>query len=82
MYDFRICLHVFAVNDKEAFVSTLRAARNMSFQGIVTPRGHIDKLAESMVQRLLEQKFVLLSRSAGLRFADGQRPAYKGKAFY
>ena len=37
---------VFAVNDKEAFVSTLRAARNMAFQGIITPRGHIDKLAE------------------------------------
>jgi leucyl-tRNA synthetase len=37
---------VFVVNDKEAFVSTLRAARNMAFQGTITPRGHIEKLAE------------------------------------
>ena len=37
---------VFAVNDKEAFVSTLRAARNMAFQGTITPRGHIEQLAE------------------------------------
>ncbi|KAF8153999.1 hypothetical protein B0H34DRAFT_662062 [Crassisporium funariophilum] len=37
---------VFAVNDKEAFVSTLRAARNMAFQGTITPRGHIEQLVE------------------------------------
>lgn len=37
---------VFAINDKEAFVSTLRAARNMAFQGTITPRGHIEQLAE------------------------------------
>lgn len=37
---------VFAANDKEAYVVTLRAARNMAFQGIITPRGNIDKLAE------------------------------------
>ncbi|PPQ63439.1 hypothetical protein CVT24_004971 [Panaeolus cyanescens] len=37
---------VFAVNDQEAFVCTLRAARNMAFQGIITPRGNIQQLAE------------------------------------
>ena len=37
---------LFAVNDKEAFVCTLRAARNMAFQGTITPRGHIEQLAE------------------------------------
>ncbi|KAF8890674.1 hypothetical protein BD779DRAFT_1610758 [Infundibulicybe gibba] len=29
---------VFAINEKEAFLCTLRAARNMAFQGISTPR--------------------------------------------
>lgn len=37
---------VFAINDQEAFVSTLRAARNMAFQGTITPQGHIEQLAE------------------------------------
>ncbi|KAF9453511.1 leucyl-tRNA synthetase [Macrolepiota fuliginosa MF-IS2] len=37
---------VFAANDKEAYVCTHRAARNMTFQGIVTPRGEVNKLAE------------------------------------
>ncbi|KAJ3503221.1 hypothetical protein NLJ89_g8530 [Agrocybe chaxingu] len=37
---------VFAANDKEAFVCTLRAARNMAFQGTFSPRGHIEQLAE------------------------------------
>jgi len=37
---------VFAANDKEAYVCTLRAARNMAFQGVITPRGHIEQLAE------------------------------------
>lgn len=32
------------INNKEAFVSTLRAARNMAFQGTITP--HIEQLAE------------------------------------
>ena len=27
-------------------MSTLRAARNMAFQGTITPRGHIETLAE------------------------------------
>ena len=58
---------VFAV--KEAFVSTLRAARNMAFQGTITPRGQIDKLAEIDAQRLLVQLF--RDQPAGLRFADG-----------
>jgi leucyl-tRNA synthetase len=37
---------VFAINDKEAFLCTYRAARNMAFQGISTPRGNVDQLLE------------------------------------
>ncbi|KAH9922289.1 leucine-tRNA ligase [Epithele typhae] len=37
---------VFAINDKEAYVCTYRAARNMAFQGIMPARGQIDQLAE------------------------------------
>ena len=37
---------VFAINDKEAYLCTHRAARNMAFQGISTPRGNIDQLLE------------------------------------
>ncbi|KIY48536.1 leucyl-tRNA synthetase [Fistulina hepatica ATCC 64428] len=37
---------VFAANDKEAYVCTYRAARNMAFQGIFEPRGEINQLAE------------------------------------
>jgi leucyl-tRNA synthetase len=37
---------VFAINDKEAFLCTLRAARNMTFQGTITPRGNIEQLVE------------------------------------
>lgn len=37
---------VFAANDKEAYVCTLRAARNMAFQGIFSVRGQINQLAE------------------------------------
>ena len=38
---------LFAVNDRKAFVCTLRAARNMAFQGTITPpRGHIEQLVE------------------------------------
>jgi len=37
---------VFAANDNEAYVCTLRAARSMAYQGIITPRGNIDQLAE------------------------------------
>ena len=37
---------VFAINDKEAYVCTYRAARNMAFQGIITPRGEINQLLE------------------------------------
>ncbi|ESK89942.1 leucine-trna ligase [Moniliophthora roreri MCA 2997] len=35
---------VFAMNDKEAYVCTHRAARNMAFQGITSTRGAIDQL--------------------------------------
>lgn len=37
---------IFAANDKEAYLCTLRAARNMTFQGAITPRGHIEQLVE------------------------------------
>ncbi|TFK69763.1 leucyl-tRNA synthetase [Pluteus cervinus] len=37
---------VFAINETEAFVCTHRAARNMAFQGTVTPRGEVNQLAE------------------------------------
>ncbi|KAF7759757.1 hypothetical protein Agabi119p4_11452 [Agaricus bisporus var. burnettii] len=37
---------VFAANEKEAYLCTYRAARNMTFQGIITPRGEVNKLAE------------------------------------
>ncbi|KDR74066.1 hypothetical protein GALMADRAFT_141803 [Galerina marginata CBS 339.88] len=37
---------IFAANDKEAYLCTLRAARNMTFQGEITPQGHIEQLAE------------------------------------
>ncbi|TFK29069.1 leucine-tRNA ligase [Coprinopsis marcescibilis] len=37
---------LFAINDKEAYICTYRAARNMAYQGIITPRGHIEQLAE------------------------------------
>ena len=37
---------MFAINDKEAFVCTYRAARNMAFQGIMSVRGQVDQLLE------------------------------------
>jgi leucyl-tRNA synthetase len=37
---------VFAANDKEAYVCTQRAARNMAFQGIFDVRGQVNQLAE------------------------------------
>ena len=37
---------MFAINDKEAYVCTYRAARNMAFQGVMETRGEIKQLAE------------------------------------
>jgi leucyl-tRNA synthetase len=37
---------LFAVNEKDAFVCTHRAARNMAFQGTFTPPGQVIQLAE------------------------------------
>ncbi|PCH43011.1 leucyl-tRNA synthetase [Wolfiporia cocos MD-104 SS10] len=37
---------VFAINDNEAFVCTYRAARNMTYQGIMAVRGQLHQLAE------------------------------------
>ena len=42
----QITYGVFAANDKEAYVCTDRAARNMAFQGIFSVRGQINQLAE------------------------------------
>ncbi|KAG6877276.1 hypothetical protein C0993_008924, partial [Termitomyces sp. T159_Od127] len=47
---------VFAINDKEAFVCTYRAARNMTFQGISTPRGEISQLLEITGDKLIGTK--------------------------
>ena len=63
---------VFAANEKEVFVSTLRAARNIAFQGTITPQGHIEK---SMVQRRNRNSCSFRDQSPGLRFADEQRAA-------
>lgn len=37
---------VFAVNEKEAYVCTLRAARNMAFQGTFDVQGQVNQLFE------------------------------------
>ena len=37
---------MFAANDKEAYVCTERAARNMTFQGIFDVRGQLNQLAK------------------------------------
>ena len=47
---------VFAVNDKEAYLCTRRAARNMAFQGISTPRGSVDQLLEINGSKLIGTK--------------------------
>lgn len=47
---------VFAINDKEAFLCTLRAARNMAFQGTITPRGNIEQLVEIDGAKLIGTK--------------------------
>ncbi|KAF9463322.1 leucine-tRNA ligase [Collybia nuda] len=44
---------VFAINDKEAFLCTERAARNMAFQGTVTPRGNVERLVEIEGSKLI-----------------------------
>lgn len=47
---------IFAANDKEAYLCTLRAARNMAFQGSITPRGHVEQLAEVDGAKLIGTK--------------------------
>ncbi|KZV71751.1 leucine-tRNA ligase [Peniophora sp. CONT] len=47
---------VFAANDKEAYVCTTRAARNMAFQGIFSVRGQIDQLTEIDGSKLVGTK--------------------------
>ncbi|KAF8201405.1 hypothetical protein BJ912DRAFT_500295 [Pholiota molesta] len=47
---------IFAANEKEAYLCTLRAARNMAFQGTITPRGHIEQLVEVEGAKLIGTK--------------------------
>jgi leucyl-tRNA synthetase len=47
---------VFAIGDNEAYVCTYRAARNMAFQGIITPRGEINQLLEIDGSKLVGTK--------------------------
>lgn len=47
---------VFAVNDKEAYLCTYRAARNMAYQGISTPHGKVDQLLEVQGSQLIGSK--------------------------
>ncbi|KAE8218384.1 hypothetical protein CF326_g9180, partial [Tilletia indica] len=37
---------LFAINDKEIYLCTERAARNMAYQGTISERGRVEKLAE------------------------------------
>lgn len=47
---------VFAVNDKEVFVTTPRAARNMAFQGILAKRGEVETIATIKGSQLVGTK--------------------------
>ncbi|KAF8235841.1 leucyl-tRNA synthetase [Tricholoma matsutake] len=47
---------IFAMNDKEAFLCTLRSARNMAFQGLTTTRGNIDQLLTISGSKLVGTK--------------------------
>lgn len=44
------------MNDKEAFLCTLRSARNMAFQGLTTTRGNIDQLLTISGSKLVGTK--------------------------
>lgn len=37
---------MFAINEKDAYLCTYRAARNMAFQGIMDVRGQVNQLLE------------------------------------
>ena len=52
----QITYGVFAANDKEAYVCTDRAARNMAHQGIFTPHGQVNKLAEIRGSKIVGSK--------------------------
>lgn len=47
---------VFAINDKEAYLCTYRALRNMAFQGITAAKGEINKLLEIDGSRIIGTK--------------------------
>ncbi|KAK7441730.1 cytosolic leucyl tRNA synthetase [Stygiomarasmius scandens] len=47
---------IFAVNDKEAYLCTYRAARNMAFQGITSQRGEINQLTEIEGSKIIGTK--------------------------
>ncbi|KIJ34886.1 hypothetical protein M422DRAFT_262845 [Sphaerobolus stellatus SS14] len=46
----------FAVNDTDVYICTYRAARNMAFQGISTPRGEVNQIAEVEGSKLVGTK--------------------------
>ncbi|KAL1720389.1 hypothetical protein EV715DRAFT_262713 [Schizophyllum commune] len=52
----QITYGVFAANDKETYVCTDRAARNMAHQGIFTPHGQVNKLAEIRGSKIVGSK--------------------------
>ncbi|KDQ54541.1 hypothetical protein JAAARDRAFT_38215 [Jaapia argillacea MUCL 33604] len=47
---------VFAANDKEAYLCTSRAARNMAFQGVFSERGKVEQLLEIDGSKLVGTK--------------------------
>ncbi|KZP30034.1 leucyl-tRNA synthetase [Athelia psychrophila] len=47
---------IFAINETDAYLCTYRAARNMAFQGIITPRGEINQLLEIDGSKLIGTK--------------------------
>jgi leucyl-tRNA synthetase len=47
---------IFAMNDSEAFLCTLRSVRNMTFQGLTATRGNIDQLVEISGSKLIGTK--------------------------
>jgi leucyl-tRNA synthetase len=44
------------INEKEVFICTHRAARNMAFQGISAPAGQVNQIAEISGQSIIGTK--------------------------
>ncbi|KAL9934387.1 hypothetical protein V8E36_006843 [Tilletia maclaganii] len=47
---------LFSINDKEIYICTERAARNMAYQGTMAERGNVEKLAEIKGSELVGSK--------------------------